>query len=135
MPSLTSIGSSLLVEAAAGGEVEQFAGDVDPGDLEVVLALPVREAVVELAGLGIDEVRGERAGIPAEQGVGERDVAPEEADDVQAHEQRGEGVDEPGRGVRSQGLRVQRPVGERELEVPGDQHRVERIARRRRCGW
>ncbi len=121
----------VFVEAAAGLQVEQLAGDVDTRDLEVVLALAVREPVVELAGLGVDEVGRERAGVASEQRVGERHVTPEESDDVQAHEQHGERVDQAGRGIRPQGLRVQRAVGQRELEVPGDEHRLERLARLR----
>ena len=46
-----------------------------------------RPPVVELAGLGVDQVRGEGAGVAAEERVRQRDVAPEEADDVQPHEQ------------------------------------------------
>ena len=135
MPSETSTGSSVFVEAAAGLEVEQLAGDVDAGDLEVVLALAVREAArVELAGLGVDEVGGEGAGVAPEQRVRERDVAPVEADDVQAHEQQRERVDEARGGVGSQRLRVERAVGQRELEVAGDEHRVQLVRRRRRGG-
>ena len=104
-------------------------------DLEVVLALPVRQAaVVELAGLGIHQVGGEGAGIAAEQGVRQRHVAPEEADDVQPREQHGERVDEAGRGVGAQRLRVQRAVGERELEVAGDERGLRAPRRRRPCG-
>ena len=118
-----------LVEPSAGFQVEQLAGDVDPGDLEVVLALTVGEpAVVELAGLRVDEVGGERARIPTEQRVRERHVAPEEADDVQPREQHRERVDEPGRGVRAQRLRVEGAVGERELQVAGDERRLELFA-------
>jgi hypothetical protein len=36
-------GVAVLLEQSAGLEVHQLAGDVDPGDLEVVLALPVAE--------------------------------------------------------------------------------------------
>ena len=98
-------------------------------DLEVVLALAVREAaVVELAGLGIDQVGGEGAGVAAEQGVRQRHVAPEEADDVQPREQHGEGVDEPGRRVGAQRLRVEGAVGEREAQVAGDQRGRELLA-------
>jgi len=63
-------------------EVHELADDVDPGDLEVVAALAVGQRVVEVAGLGVDEVRGERPRIAAEQRVRQRHVAPEEADDV-----------------------------------------------------
>ena len=48
-----------LGEVAAGGEVHQLAGDVGLGQVEVVLALPVAQAVVQLARLGVDEIGGE----------------------------------------------------------------------------
>ena len=60
MPSLTADRVHRRVEQAAGLQVEQLAGDVDAGELEVVLALAARERLVELAGLGVDEVGGER---------------------------------------------------------------------------
>ncbi len=69
----------VLLEEAAGREVHQLAGDVDPGDVEVVLALAVGQPGVQLAGLGVDEVGREGAGVAAEQGVGQRHVAPPEA--------------------------------------------------------
>jgi hypothetical protein len=95
----TSRPGRVLLEEAAGLEVHQLTGDVDPGDLEVVLALPVAEPASQLAGLGVDEVCRERPGIAPEQGVGQRDVAPPEPGQVQPHEQDGEGVDEAGGGV------------------------------------
>ena len=68
------------VEQSAGLEVAELAEQVGPGDGEIVLALPVGELVVQLAGLGVDQVGGERAGVAAEQGVGQRHVAPQEPD-------------------------------------------------------
>ena len=50
-------------------------------------SLTVREARVQLAGLGVDEVGRERAGVAAEERVRERAVAPEEAAEVEADEQ------------------------------------------------
>ena len=123
-----STGSVAGLEEAAGLEVHQLAGDVDAGDLEVVLALPVGQRLVQLAGLGVDEVCRERAGVAAEQGVGQGHVAPPEADEVQPDQQHGEGVDQPGRGVRAQRLAEQRAVGQGELQVPGDQAGVQRLA-------
>ena len=93
------------------------------------VSLPVREAAgVELAGLGVDEVRGERARVATEERVRQRHVAPVEADHVQAHEQQRERVDEAGRRLRPQRLRVEGAVGQRELEVPGDEHGVQQAA-------
>ena len=77
----------VLLEEAAGREVHQLAGDVDPGDVEVVLALAVGQPGVQLAGLGVDEVGREGARVAAEEGVGQRHVAPPEALEVQAHEE------------------------------------------------
>ena len=115
MPFGDAHGVELVGDAAAGLEVEELAGDVDACDLEVVLALAVREAaLVELARLGIDEVGGERARVATEQRVRQRHVAPEEPDDVQPHEQHGERVDQARRGVGPQRLREQRAIGQRE---------------------
>nr|RZI35762.1 hypothetical protein BJQ95_01856 [Cryobacterium sp. SO1] len=119
----------LVGDAAAGLEVHQLAGDVHPGDFQIVLALAVGQAAgVELPGFGVDEVRGEGSGVTAEERVRQRHVAPEQADHVHSHEQQGQRVDQAGGGVWPQGLGVQRPIGQRELEVPGHQHRVERVA-------
>ena len=85
----------LALAAELGLDVRELAGDVLLGDLEVVLALPVGEARVELAGLGVDEVGGERAGVAAEERVRERAVAPEEAAEVQPDEQLGARVEQP----------------------------------------
>ena len=57
-------------------------------------ALPVAQLRMEIARLGIDQVGRERAGIAPEERVGERAVAPEEAREVDAHEQLGERVEQ-----------------------------------------
>ena len=95
---------------------------------QVVLALPVGQLVVQLAGLGVHQVGGERAGVAAEQRVGQRDVAPEEADQVQPGQQHDHRVDQPVDGVLPDAAAEQRAVRQRELQVPGDQDRVERLA-------
>ena len=84
---------------------------------------PSVSVCVQLAGLGVDEVCRERAGVAPEQGVGQRHVAPPEAGEVQPDEQHGQRVDEALRGVGPQRLAEQRAVGQRELQVPGDQAR------------
>jgi hypothetical protein len=43
-------------------------------------------------------------------------------------EQDGEGVDQPGRGVGPQRLRIERAVGQGELQVPGDEAGVQGLA-------
>ena len=116
------------VQQAAGLEVAELAEEVDAGDLQVVLALAVGELVVQLAGLGVDEVGGEGAGVAAEQGVGQRDVAPQEADQVQPGQQDDHRVDEPVDGVLADAAAEQRAVGQRELQVLGDEDGVERVA-------
>src|SRR6185312_4858323 len=69
-------------QEAPGRQIHQLAGDVDPTDLEVVLALPVGELGVALAGLGVHEVCRKGPRIPAEQGVGQGHVSPPEAREV-----------------------------------------------------
>ena len=96
--------------------------------VEVVLALPVGQAIVQLAGLSVDQVRGERTGVAPEQGVRQRDVAPQEADQMQPHQQDDHGVDQPVDGVLPYAAVEQRPVRQGELQMPGDQNRVERLA-------
>ena len=82
-------------------QVEQLAGDVLGRDLDVVLALPGGQPRVQLAGLGVDQVGGERAGVAAEQRVRQRAVAPVETGEVQADEQPGQRVEQPGPQVRA----------------------------------
>ena len=104
------------LQAAARFEVHDLAGDVRARHIEVVLALTAREpALVQLAGLGIHEVGRECARVTPEERVGQRHVAPEEADVVQAHEQHRQRIDEAGGGVGAQHLGEQRAVGEGEL--------------------
>ncbi len=52
-------------------DVEQLAVQVLTRDLEVVRPLPVAQLLVQLGGLGVDEVRGEPAGVAAEERVRE----------------------------------------------------------------
>ncbi len=75
---------------------------------------------MHLAGLGVDEVRRERAGVAAEERVRQRAVAPEEADEVQPHHEHRERVDEARDGVGAQRGGEQRAVGQRELQVARD---------------
>jgi hypothetical protein len=114
------------VEQPARLEVEQLTGDVGAGQVEVVVALADGQRVVQLAGLGVDEVRRKGAGVAAEQGVGQRAVAPVEAGVVQAHEQHRQRIDQPVGRVGAKGLGEQRAVGQRELQVARDQRGIER---------
>ena len=83
---------------------------------------------VQLSGFGVHEVGGELAGVAPKQRVRQGDVAPIEADEVQAHEQQRERVDEATRRVLAHREGKERAVGEGELQVLGDEHRVELFA-------
>ncbi len=111
-------------------DVEQLADDVLLCDVEVVVALALRERAVQLACLGVDEVCRERAGVAPEERVRERAVAPEEPAQVQAREQLDERVQEVRAQVGDAGAREQSAVGQGVVEVPGDQDRVEIVAPR-----
>ena len=95
----------------------------------VVEALAVGEPLgVELAGLGVHQVGGEGPGVAAEERVGQGHVPPVEAQQVQAHQQHRERVDESGGGLRAHVLAEKRPVGQGVGQVLGDEHRVELLA-------
>ncbi len=123
----------VLVEQLTRGEVHELADDVGPGEVHVVAALARAQLAVQVTRLRVDEVGREGLGVASEERVGQRHVAPVEADEVQAHEQHGEGVDEPGRGVRLECLAEERAVGQRELQVLGDEHGLEALAVRVRA--
>src|SRR5205823_10047915 len=72
--------------AQLGLDVVELAGDVLLRDHEVVPALAVGERRVQLAGLRVDEVRGELAGVAAEERIRKRAVTPEEAAEVEPDE-------------------------------------------------
>ncbi len=118
----------VLVEQLAGGEVHELADDVRAREVDVVRALAGGELAVQVARLGVHEEGGERLRVAPEQRVRQRHVAPVEAHEVQAHEEDGERVDEARGRVRPQRLAEQRAVGERELEVLGDEHGLEPLA-------
>jgi hypothetical protein len=77
-----------------------------------VLAQPVGELVLQLTGLGVDEVRRESAGAAPEQHVRQRHVAPVEVGQVQPHEQHDERVDERGKVLRGGAVAEQAAVGQ-----------------------
>ena len=124
------IGVDLLAHHAAGLQVQELAEDVRRGDLEVVRALAVGQALVQLAGLGVDEVRRERRRRRVGTACSTASSRPRRTRRGAADEQHDEGVDQPGRGVGPQRLAEQRAVGQRELQVLGDQDGVERLTRR-----
>ena len=111
----------LALASQLGLDVGELAREVLLGDLQVVPALAVRERRVQLAGLGVDEVGGERARVAPEEGVRERAVAPEEAAEMQAHEQLGARVEEPPAQVGDAAAREEGAERERVVEVARDQ--------------
>jgi hypothetical protein len=117
-----------FVQPTAGLQVHELAGDVRRRGLQVVDALPGRQGRVQLAGLGVDEVRGERPRVAPEERVRQGAVVPGEAGQVQLDEEHGEGVQQAARGALAQAGREEGAVGERELQVPGDQRCGERLA-------
>src|SRR5665648_52567 len=116
------------LEQIPGFEVHQLADDVDPGDLQVVAALAVRQPLVQVPGLRVHQVGREGPRVAAEQGVRQGHVSPVEACQVQPDQQHGEGVDQPARGVRLQALAEQSAVGQGELQMLGDQYGLQPLA-------
>ena len=79
----------------AGLEVHELADDVGAGDVDVVQAFALSEPLrVQLTGLSVDEVGGEGPRVASEQRVGQGHVPPVEAEQVQAHEQNRQSVDQ-----------------------------------------
>ena len=76
-------------------QVEELAVKVGAGDLQIVFPLSGGEAVMELAGLGVDQIGREGLGVASEQYVRQRDVSPEESHQVQPYQQDDEGVEQP----------------------------------------
>ena len=109
----------------AGLQVEQLAADPLEGKLDVVRALAVGQRRVQLGGLGVDQVGGERAGVEPEQRVRQRAVAPHEAGQVQPGQQLDHRVEQLVGRLPAARVGEQRPVGDRVVEEPGDQHGVE----------
>jgi hypothetical protein len=85
---------------------------------------------MQLAGLGVDQIGGERAGVAPEQCVGQRHVAPQEPGQVQPGQQHDHRVDQPVDRVLADAAGEQRAVRQRELQMLGDQHRVQRLTGR-----
>ena len=88
-----------------------------------MLALPGGQALAQLTGLRVHEVCGEPAGVPPEEDVGQRDVPPEEALQVQLHEEHGQGVHEAHQSASLKALGEHRAVRQGEAQVPGDEGR------------
>ena len=121
----------VLVQHASGLQVHELTGDVEVRRLDVVLALAVAERRVQVAGLGVDEVGGEGAGVAPKEGVRQGAVVPDEAGEVQASDERDEGVEQTVDGVGTQVAGEHRAVRQRPRQVLGDQDGVQRRAVRR----
>src|SRR6476646_3670167 len=65
-----------VLAALHGAEVGETEADVLDQDVEVVGALAVRQGRVDLARLGVDEIRLDLVAVETEQRIGERAVAP-----------------------------------------------------------
>ena len=126
--STISSASRSSLSRRAGLQVEQLAVDVRQPDVEVVRTLAVAERLVQLAGLGVHEVRRELTGAATEQHVGQRHVSPEEAGQVQPHHEHDERVEDLGQAAVRQAVAEQRPVGQRVLQVAGHQRRLDLLA-------
>ena len=117
------------IERAARLQVEDLGEDVLAADGDVVLPHLVADRRLELAGLGVDEVRRELARVPPKEDVGQGDVAPEEVGEVQPDQQHDQRVHHLGQVVGGgQPLLEQRAVGQREAEMGGQQGRRQFLA-------
>jgi len=76
-------------------QIGQAKGHVLFKDIEVVVALAMRQPGVDLARLGIHEEGLDPVAVAAEQGVGQRAVAPEHARSMEVHEQPRHGIQQP----------------------------------------
>ena len=116
-----------LIQQATSLQIAELTVQVGSRNGQVVLALTVGQPVMKLAGLSVDQVGRERSGVAPEQGVGQRYVTPQEADQMQPRQQHDHGVDQPVDGVLPYAAVEQGPIRQRELQMPGDQNRVERL--------
>ena len=114
-------GVQRLGDHPAGLQVHELAHDVHGGGLHVVGALAARQRLVQLAGLGVDQVGRERPGIAQEERVGQRAVVPREPEQVQPDDEQDQRVEQPLPRVGAERGLDQRPVGQRERQVAGDQ--------------
>lgn len=117
-----------IAQLAERFEFEEAAGDVVSCDHEIVRALSIRKSEMAFARLGIYEVGNQAPRIPAEQGVAERAVSPEEAGEVDTHQKHGERIDQPVVHCLATRSGEQVQVGKREREVACDENGFERLA-------
>ncbi len=116
-------------------EVGEPEGDVLDEDVEVVPALAVGQARVDLARLGVDEERLDLVAVAPEQRVRQRAVAPEHAGPVEVDEQPRHRVEQPVavRPGPEREAHQQAAVLDREREVLGHRGSPSRAPATRRC--
>jgi len=83
-----------VMDEPLSGDVEQLTEDVLLSDHHVLQALTVAELGVKLPGFGVDHVRAERSRVATEERVRQRAITPEEAGDMEAHQQVHEAIEE-----------------------------------------
>ena len=105
------------------GEVGHAPGHVLHHQLDVVLTLPVGQRGVQAGGLGVHHGHLDRAGVVAVEDVGQRAVAPVAAEQVELHQEAGQGVEHLVAPLPEAPAGEQLPVREGVLDVGGDQRR------------
>ena len=115
-------------EQLAGAQIHQLADDIRVRQVDIIFALTFGEVRMQIAGFGVHKERRVRVGITQEQHVGQRDIAPVEAGQMQPDHKHGEGVNQPFRGIGAQVPREQRAVRQRVFQMLGHQHGFERVA-------
>ena len=129
--SAAPIASSMSSGRPVDGEVGQPEGDVLDEDLEVVRALAVGQARMDLARLGVDEIGLDLVAVTPEEGVRQRAVAPVDAAPMEVDEERRHRVEEPVAVDDRPGRQPHQepPVLERLVEVGGQQDRLGPVGR------
>ncbi len=111
-------------QQVGGLQVEQLAEDPLDGQIEVIVALAIAQLRMLLTGLRVDQVGLQRARVIAEQRVGQRAVPPEEARQVQPHQQLDQGIEQPVGRLAAARAGEDGPVGRRVRQELGHQDRV-----------
>ena len=92
----------LASQQVAGIQIHELADDVGPGQVNVVLPLAIRQAGVQITGLGIDQEGRESIGITQEKHVGQGDIAPVEPGKMEPYQKDRQGIDQPLCCIRAQ---------------------------------
>ena len=89
--------------------------------------LAVGQRLVELAGLGVDDIGAQRTGVAPEERIVQGAVAPVETRHMQSHQQHRERVDQPVTQPVVLHVGEECPVRQRVAQVAGQQNRFERL--------